>query len=176
MQCIRALRDQFDIGPTLVQCLCTNVGWTTLVQYWNDANASTMINIILVQCWSNVFLPTAVCSQPYNHKPTLGQRKLAIWVGPSQELNPRPRGYEIPTFSRGLQGHYNHTFSFFLTCVGVEKKIFEYLAFLHNLTHLCPLEEVETWISQFRFHLPYTCFILKLVTIGQVVFKKMLKM
>lgn len=58
----------------------TNIGWTTLVQYWNDANAPTVINTMLVQCWSNVVLPTAICSQPYNHKPTLGQRKLAIWV------------------------------------------------------------------------------------------------
>uniref|UniRef100_K1PF03 Uncharacterized protein n=1 Tax=Magallana gigas TaxID=29159 RepID=K1PF03_MAGGI len=26
-----------------------------------------------VQCWSNVVLPTTICSQPYNHKPTLFQ-------------------------------------------------------------------------------------------------------
>lgn len=46
----------------------------------NFVNAPTLTYTMLVLCMSNV--PTPICSQPYNNKPTLGQRKLATWVLP----------------------------------------------------------------------------------------------
>ena len=39
----------------------------------------------LDQCWPNVVTPTPTDDQPYNHLPTLGQCKHAIWVVTEKE-------------------------------------------------------------------------------------------
>ena len=42
---------------------------------------------------------------------------------------PMTQGNEFHNLGRGVCGHHNDACSFFLTCVGVEKKINENLAF-----------------------------------------------
>lgn len=51
--------------PMLDELSWSNIGTMSVHQHWQ------------IQCWSVV--GSVICSQHYNHMPTLGQRKLAIW-------------------------------------------------------------------------------------------------